>query len=386
MVTLEWGTVLDKNPEKRCYLEEVLPSFGNYTVQVRSFNLIKESPRHGETDFEATLDLNVCTMEEVYKFIEAFEESSFTSLNVHQGDQMLGKKNTFYARRHCQHGVLKKIDANGKHSSSKQVGKNTNCPSNYVFRLKACKELQQGRTGENKKNYCKCLRFSIKNQHNHTVDGGDSAKWHKVSSQTKNFFIELHKKNLTVPHALLEYEKLMIEKHGEDCWFAWSGDRSVVPDKKWVDNLWQRLNLINRGTLNGPDSYIRALQWITDYNKKHGGEFAMVKQIMIEGRMEMIACVVDPFSQRAHGILQQAGDIIAVDATSSLDLQDTKLVRLVTCSPAGGIELGYMLVSHENEETLVVAFDLFKTLLPTHAFKNRGPDKGPIAFLTDDCR
>ena len=112
----------------------------------------------------------------------------------------------------------------------------------------------------------------------------------------------------------------------------------------------------------------------------------MVKQNMIEGRMEMIACVVDPFSQRAHGILQQAGDIIAVDATSSLDLQDTKLVRLVTCSPAGGIELGYMLVSHENEGTLVVAFDLFKTLLPTHAFKNRGPDKGPIAFLTDDCR
>ena len=87
----------------------------------------------------------------------------------------------------------------------------------------------------------------------------------------------------------------------------------------------------------------------------------MVKQIMIEGRMEMIACVVDPFSQRAHGILQQAGDIIAVDATSSLDLQDTKLVRFVTCSPAGGIELGYMLVSHENEETLAVAFDLFKT-------------------------
>ena len=89
-------------------LEEVLPSFGNYTVQVRSFNLIKESPRHGETDFEATLDLNVCTMEEVYKFIEAFEESSFTSLNVHQGDQMLGNKTILYARRHCQHSVLKK--------------------------------------------------------------------------------------------------------------------------------------------------------------------------------------------------------------------------------------------------------------------------------------
>ena len=107
MVTLEWETVLDKTPEKRCYLEEVLPSFGNYTVQVRSFNLIEESPRHGETGFEATLDLNICTMDEVYKFIEAFEESSFTSLNLHEGDRVLGKNTTFYARTHCHHRVKK---------------------------------------------------------------------------------------------------------------------------------------------------------------------------------------------------------------------------------------------------------------------------------------
>ena len=134
----------------------------------------------------------------------------------------------------------------------------------------------------------------MKNQHNHTVDGGDSAKWHKVSSQTKNCFSEYHKRNLTVPQAILEYEREMIEKHGEDCYFAWCGDRSVVPDKKWVDNLWQRLNLVNSGTLNGPDSYVRALQWVTDYNTKHGGEFASVQQKIIDGRMEMIACVVKP--------------------------------------------------------------------------------------------
>ena len=41
MVILKWGTVLDKTPEKRCNLEEVLPSLGNYSVQVRSNNLIK---------------------------------------------------------------------------------------------------------------------------------------------------------------------------------------------------------------------------------------------------------------------------------------------------------------------------------------------------------
>ena len=115
MITSEYRKIInldqsgdgDTRVGNSAVLEEVLHSFGNYTVQVRSFNLIKESPRHGETGFEATLDLNICTMDEVYKFIEAFEESSFTSLNVHQGDQMLGNKTTFYARRHCHHGVKK---------------------------------------------------------------------------------------------------------------------------------------------------------------------------------------------------------------------------------------------------------------------------------------
>ena len=108
-------------------------------------------------------------------------------------------------------------------------------------------------------------------------------------------------------------------------------------------------------------------------------------QMELNGRMEMFACVVDPFQRRAHKILQQSGDIVAVDATSSLDLQDTKLVRFVTCSPAGGIPLGYILVSHENEITLETAFQHFKSILPEHAWKNRGPDRGPVSFLTDDC-
>ena len=100
----------------------------------------------------------------------------------------------------------------------------------------------------------------------------------------------------------------------------------------------------------------------------------------------MFACVVDPFHKRAHSVLQQAEDIVAVDATSSLDLQDTKLVRFVTCSEAGGIPLRYILVSHKYEDMLRAAFQAFYALLPEWAFRNRGPDLGPVSFLTDDCR
>ena len=37
-------------------------------------------------------------------------------------------------------------------------------------------------------------KIFYKNQHNHTVDGGDSEKWHKVSSQTKKCLCEYHTK------------------------------------------------------------------------------------------------------------------------------------------------------------------------------------------------
>ena len=135
--------------------------------------------------------------------------------------------------------------------------------------------------------------------------------------------------------------------------------------------------------MSGPDSYLRAVQWVKEYNNKHGDKFASVEQVQINHRMEMFACVVDPFHRRAHSVLQHAGDIVAVEATSSLDLQDTKLVRFVTCSAAGGIPLGYILVSHENEDTLRAAFQAFHALLLECAFRNTGPDLGPVSRIVE---
>ena len=62
-----------------------------------------------------------------------------------------------------------------------------------------------------------------------------------------------------------------------------------------------------------PDSFVRADQWVREYNSKHGKELAVVKQMELNGRMEMFACVVDPFQRRAHKILPQSGDIVAVE-------------------------------------------------------------------------
>ena len=127
--------------------------------------------------------------------------------------------------------------------------------------------------------------------------------------------------------------------------------------------------------INGVDAYQRAEQRIKNYNEKHGLELAKIAQTDE-------ATVAVLYSRRVHEKIPEADDIILVDATSNLDRQDTKLVHIVCPSPAGGIPLGNIIVSREDEITLKAGFDL----LPTGAFFRRGPNVGPKIAMTDDCQ
>ena len=100
---------------------------------------------------------------------------------------------------------------------------------------------------------------------------------------------------------------------------------------------------------------------------------------------ETIVAVCDKLSKRVHKLLPQAGDIVYVDATSNLDRQDSKLIKLMTCSPAGGLPLGFVIVRSESEDVLKEAFKKLKDVLPEDAFYKRGKNKGPTLFMTDDA-
>ena len=67
-----------------------------------------------------------------------------------------------------------------------------------------------------------------------------------------------------------------------------------------MDNIRKKLYLLQKGTMYGPDSLVRANQWIQEYSSKHGKELAVLGHMKLNGRMEMFACVFDPFQGRAH--------------------------------------------------------------------------------------
>ena len=66
-----------------------------------------------------------------------------------------------------------------------------------------------------------------------------------------------------------------------------------------------------------------------------------------------------------------------MDGTGSLDRLDTQLVKLMTCSPAGGLPLGFMLLGSKNEATTTAGMKEYKSMLSKDAFFKRG-DKGPV--------
>ena len=54
----------------------------------------------------------------------------------------------------------------------------------------------------------------------------------------------------------------------------------------------------------------------------------------------------------AHQHVQQSRDVMFIDATSSLDWQNTSIFILSTVTPGGAIPLGVIVTSDEQKETI----------------------------------
>ena len=87
---------------------------------------------------------------------------------------------------------------------------------------------------------------------------------------------------------------------------------------------------------------------------------------------------------RVHEHIQQAGEMIFCDSTSTLDRFNTSLFILSTSHPGGGLPLAVMITSDEQEETLAQGLHQLTEVLPQKAFYGRGADKGPLIAMTDD--
>jgi hypothetical protein len=70
----------------------------------------------------------------------------------------------------------------------------------------------------------------------------------------------------------------------------------------------------------------------------------------------MIIAICTPLMARVHKHIQQAGEMVFCDSTSTLDRFNTSLFILSTSHPSGGMPLGVLITSDEQEELLLKVF------------------------------
>jgi len=87
---------------------------------------------------------------------------------------------------------------------------------------------------------------------------------------------------------------------------------------------------------------------------------------------------------RVHQFIQQAGEMVFCDSSSTLDGFNTSLFVLPTSHACGGLPLGAFITSDEQEETIVQGLQLIQNVLPKEAFYKCGIKKGPSIIITDD--
>ena len=375
-------------------LSSVLPD--DYLYFITDFTFVKKSLVNAETQFDVTFRVNVDVLEDIDTFFVDIGKKSGTTYNKFKGDRKgKGTKVIVSGNRKCHHFVkrhgLKEGPPRPPHTgpgrnpgADKIPGKNTCCPAKIKFalsgdRLHTSNRYRLSLTNQRKSAYP--LEVILSYRHNHSINSADAMRYRPVSEECKEAFITLFKEDHTPSSALAHYKKNICSTVGKNDIMGTLADRSIVPDYFWAFHFYSKYVEDHFGSVNGPEALNRAKDRIDSYNEKHGMILAKMEQLEDGG---MVVAICDKFCRRVHEYVHQSGDIVLMDATSNLDRHDTKLFHLICPTPAGGLPLGNILTSKEDEDVISAGIKLYTSILPDRAFFGRGPSIGPKILMTDD--
>ena len=82
--------------------------------------------------------------------------------------------------------------------------------------------------------------------------------------------------------------------------------------------------------------------------------------------------------------LRQAGEMAFMDSSGSLDHHNNLVYFTCTHHPSDALPLAVWVTSSKSESVLRSYLNKSIHVLPEHAFGEKGPERGPSIFLTDD--
>ena len=181
MPSFEW-LCCKKDLEKRKVLEQILPQ--DYKYKINGFKVTSLNDVINETNFEATILVNVCDPLEIETFLTEFKDLSNTDYNKFKADTKETKTLQVSGKRKCIHKVRKKTEE----AKDQRAGMNTKCEAFIKFKLRKVADHEHDDDCDQFP-----LEVHIHYKHNHSVHSASAFKYHCVSQATKKQFEILFK-------------------------------------------------------------------------------------------------------------------------------------------------------------------------------------------------
>ena len=235
-----------------------------------------------EVKLEAHFRVNVNDEEQLESFVGDFSKASGTFYNKKNQIDRSGENTVLYGVRKCMHNVIKRKDASKKElnknenktGKAKELGKNTNCPSELIFSISAPCNTICGNTSTNTHQLRNNFPLDVKLSyiHNHTIASADAVRFRPVREETKELFRNIFNEDVSPSSAyrrVLDYYDDKVASH--------SADRYYIPDYKWVFNFHSLYIKSKYGSSNGPDVFRLVKDNIEKFSNERGDELAKAK-------------------------------------------------------------------------------------------------------------
>ena len=407
-------------------LQSVLPNVEGITYVICELTSLSQegfsgAPSHA---FESTVRINLTTMEAAKNWLESMMKQSMCTYRHSKGRSPGLKRVLYKVEMHCQHQKKdltvqqKEVAANARAKNGKKIlmhdvrKKKTGCPSTLKLTVMVPTKKDQLKSLSSPYFVSHPTVLKIVFNHNHPITSAHSLSFRPIAPETKEAFFDLFRKGHSASSAYHWHETKLFLDSGEDQLLI--ADRSTNPTKADISRLYSEWQKKELGADNGKPLFDRISIEISSYNDSHSnsggqakfqcykGPEASYEDSTTEDEIEdielkkkkkkpkrersqpMIIAVCTPIMTRVHQTIQQAGEMVFCDATSSLDRFNSSLFILSTSNAAGALPLGVIITSDEQEDTIQQGLQLLNKVVPEGAFYGRGSRQGPAIVMTDD--
>jgi hypothetical protein len=224
----------------------------------------------------------------------------------------------------------------------------------------------------------------VKFHHNHDLDSVEVLKKRDVGPDVRAKFEKLFEAGHS-PSSALETHKYDLQMEEGSDFAAKLNDRRYCPDIQWCFRIYYKMFEAEYGPMSLVEMALSLQQRVDQFNGELGER--TVAFHAVEDYVVIAVCT--PLMKRVHRSVGQSAHSVFVDSSRCVDSKnECRVFLLMTCCTemtGGGLPLGVVITTSEQERAVGDGFELLKTLLPDGAFHGRTADAGPATFFTDDC-